>query len=138
MEYQSSSNYLITVLEFPGIFWTEFSGGEASNDTTLQHVGGFGPPQVISGPASTGQITLTKPRDHVEDIPIQIWDKAYDRGIQQPLTVTVIPTTPAGVPIGPSMTWRGSKRVSCTFENPSKGSADAATVQLVLQPRERI
>ena len=42
--FQGSSHYKITVDQWPGVFFTEFSGGEENNDTSLQHTGGFGPP----------------------------------------------------------------------------------------------
>ena len=133
--FHGASNYFVTIAEFPGLFFTEFSGGESNNDTSLQHTGGFGPPQVISGPASTGQITITKPEDQVLDIPLKAWDAAYQLGNQIPLTVTVQPTLPNGIPAGPARTYTECKRVSMTRSQPSKGSSEAATTVLVLQPR---
>jgi len=134
--FQGSSHYKIIVDAFgPGVFFTEFSGGEESNDTSLQHTGGFGPPQVISAPSTTGQITITKPRDNVVDLPIIAWSKAWHLGIHIPLNVTVTPTSPAGIPTGPSRTYTDCARVSVTTEQPSKGSSEAATLVIALQPR---
>lgn len=133
--FHGASHYKVTVDQWPLVFFTEFSGGEESNDTSLQHTGGFGPPQVISAPSTTGQITITKPRDHVVDLPIEAWSKAWHNGIHAPLNVTVTPTTPAGIPLGPARTYVECARVSLTVQQPSKGSSEAATTVLVLQPR---
>ena len=134
--FQGSSHYKITVDQWPGVFFTELSGGEENNDTSLQHTGGFGPPQVISAPSTTGQITITKPRDHAVDLPVEAWSKAWHAGVHVPLNVTVVPTTPAGIPSGPARTYTECARVSLTVQQPSKGSSDAATIVLALQPRD--
>jgi len=133
--FQGASHYKIIVDKFPGVLFTEFNGGEENNDTSLQHTGGFGPPQVISAPSTTGQITITKPRDHVVDLPVEAWAKAWHNGFHVPVNVTVAPTTPAGLPIGPARTYTGCARVSLTVQQPSKGSSEAATLVLALQPR---
>lgn len=133
--FSSQHNHRIRFVEIPGVFFETKEGGETSNETTQRFPGGGGPPVTISGPTSTGQVTLTKSFDPIADQALLQWIRQWDAGVHQTLTLLIEQTSSSGVPLSvPPQMYHRCAKVSFTPPSASKGSAEANTITLVVQP----
>jgi len=133
-DFYTQDTAYIYIEEFPQILFTSKAGGESTNEVTQVFPGGRGAPKNVHGSPTTGQITLTKPHDPVADAPLFLWNRAWQSGIQRKLNVTVQPINAAGVPIGAPQKFRGCSRTSFRGPDFTRGTSEAATVEIVLQP----
>jgi hypothetical protein len=131
----SEHDSVIYFTQFPGVFFTDLSGGEDRRDVGLAHTGVNGePPEPIDGPSEVGQVTVMKPYDPVRDAPLDAWAAAYRRGIKLRITCVKQPTTSEGVPFGKPDTYLKCSLVSYKRPNVRKGSSETAMLEIVLQP----
>lgn len=131
----SQDEYLVYFSEFSNIKFTEMSGGEATNDTTVQHNGG-GDKEVIEGPSEVSEVTVQKPYDHLTDAPLDQWNRAWQNGVRRKLTLIRQPVNSEGVPVGEADTYVGCARTSYSKPDVSKGSSDTAMLEISVQPEE--
>lgn len=134
--FRARHRFKVWCPQFPGVFFTELTGGNASNEVTQVHPGNRNAPVNVNGPVSFEQITVRKPYDAVADAPILAWSRAYDRGVELALTVIKQPVNAAGLPDGPQTSYLRCARVSFNEPEVGRGSAEAATLEIVLQPEQ--
>lgn len=138
--FSAQGNFLVFFAEFPASLFTEMSGGEVQRDSNLQHPGGLGGPVEIQGPTTVGQVTLQKPYDAVVDALLEAWATAYNNGIPLRLKLIKQPVLSDGVPLpgGKPDTYLSCGLVRWKKPDVRKGSAEAAMLEIVVQPERMI
>lgn len=134
--FSNVHEYIVYFQEFPQIFFETLDGGEESNEVTTVYPGGGGHHRKISGPSAIGQVTVAKSRQPVTDSPIEAWSRQWQRGIRQPLTLVKEGVNAAGVPTGEKIIYRNCARVTVTYPTVQKGGAEAAQLQVVVEPED--
>lgn len=137
MPLRSQAEYIVSIAEFPGIYFQQMTGGARSNEVTRVHPGGRpGSTKNIYGRSSVEDITITKSYDPVTDLKLLAWDKAWSRGVRRPLTIVKQPVTAAGIPDGPPETYLRCGRVNFTPPDTATESAEDATLSITLAPED--
>lgn len=131
----SQDEYVCYFREFPESKFTSMSGGEFSNETSLEHKGG-GDKTVIEGPAEVTEVTLRKHYDHAQDQGLDQWNKAWQNGKRQKLTLVKQPVNSEGTPVGQADTYLRCSRSSYKKPDVSSGSSDAAMLEVTVQPED--
>ena len=90
------------------------------------------------GPTTIGQVSLQKPYDLIRDIPLELWSAAWSKGVKVPLTLIIQPVNAMGIPEGKADTFTGCSRVSFKKPEVTRGSADEAMLEMVLQPTRKL
>jgi len=135
--YHTTHNFVVTIVEFPGIRFSTLSGGESTVEGSKVWPGGSLISRNVDGAASVSDIVLTKPADDLEDLPIKAWASAWrNRGQQVRLTIVKQRVLPSGLPVpgvGPIVYERCSYR-SYAPAGVERGSAAGAMMTLTLSP----
>lgn len=122
--------------QFATVLWTTKTGGTSQGEVTQVFPGGGSAPVNVPGPRTVEAVTLGKPHDPVVDRALLAWAQAWDRGQRRPLTLVCQPVDAAGVPIPGAIptTYYSCAKVSLKMPDVGRGSADAAMIELVVQP----
>ncbi|MEM1347990.1 MAG: phage tail protein [Myxococcota bacterium] len=134
--YRSQHRYKVWINEFPAIFFTTLSGGDTTTEVTQVHPGNREFPVNIPGPVTIEQLTLGKPYDSIKDNALIAWARAWDRGVQVPVTVVKQAVNAAGIPDGPRTSFLRCAKVTLNEPDVGRGSAEAAMLELTLQPEQ--
>lgn len=135
--FRSQHGFVAYFAQFPNIKFTNVSGGEESNEVNQVFPGGTNVPVNIDGPPTVGQVTATKPWDSISDTALEVWSRNWSAGIKLPLTLIIQPVTAAGIPDGGPETYNGCSRVSFKRPDVSRGSAEEAMLEIVVQPTRK-
>lgn len=135
--FHTTHNYVVTIVEFPGIKFATLSGGESNIEGTKVWPGGNENSRNVDGPASVSDITITKPSDPFVDAPLKAWHAAWrNGGVRRKITVVKQQVLPSGVPVpgvGPTI-YTGCSPRTYTTPPVERGTANAAMLSFVLSP----
>jgi len=132
--FHAQHDYVSWFVEFPASKFTSVTGGNITGDNTQQFPGGGGPPKNIDGPTRIGQVTASKPLDHIVDGGLKTWARAWHNGIRVKLTLIKQPVNAAGLPNGEPVTYSRCSLVDFAFPDVNKGSAEASVMTIIVQP----
>lgn len=119
--------FLVTVSGIEG-YWARKEGGATTADATKAWDGGSLRPSVLTAPAETDDVTLTRPfRVERDAAVVARLKRIVGRSAH---TITVVPTDRDLVPAGPPEVYTGVLR-SVTGPPVDASSGDASTVELV-------
>lgn len=134
--FYTTHDMRVWFLEIPTVYFTTKTGGTSQNEVTQVFPGGDNIPVNVPGPVTVEQVTLGKPHDPVMDRALLAWAQQWDRGNRRKLTLVCQPVSAAGVPVPGSVptTYYGCSKVSIKMPDIGRGSAEAAMIEVVVQP----
>lgn len=131
----SQDEYIAYFVEYPQSKFTSVSGGERTNESNTVHTGGGGKTNV-DGPSDVSEVTLQKPYDHAIDAPLNQWDRLWQNGFRQQLTLIVQPVDSTGIPVGEADTYTGCSRTGYAKPDIEKGSSEEAMLEVTVNPED--
>lgn len=127
MPASSQRQFLVSVSGVSGLFDTK-SGGETSADTTKHYDGGSTQPEVLSAPAETDNITISRAWKYERDYEIHKLLRA--RVGRYRATLSVTPTNEDLIAIAKPTTYPNALLVRVSEPDYDSGSSDIATWEL--------
>lgn len=119
--------FLVGVEGVTGYFATK-TGGETSADTTDVYDGGSPTPEKLAAPATTANVTVSRPWDPERDGPV-VARLASQVGRWR-TTVSVQPTDADLIPVGSPTVYANALLVRVQDPEADAASGDAATIEL--------
>lgn len=127
MAYSAQRQFLVSISGIPG-YWMTKSGGEIASDSNKIYDGGSLTPSIVTSPAETGNLTVTRAYDQARDEPIL--QNLRTKVGRYSTTVTVQPTDADLVAVGRPSVYAGAVLVSLTEPDFDSSSGDIANVEL--------
>ena len=130
----TKSDFLVKIPEISEAYWTNFSGVSGSAQSTDYSDGLRRELHKIVGPRQIADVTLSKPYNPVNDLPIIQWWQAWCNASGKENTVMIQPVNycPDPEPYGSAVTLLGCKPSSVNFAAVDKTSAEISTIELGL------
>lgn len=136
MAPRSVDKMIVTIAQFPGVFFDECSGGERTVDQTQHHSGGKQNPDIVEGRVTYSSLTLRKAYEPVKDAPIKSWAALKEQGLDFDVKVIKQPVNAARIPIGQPTEWT-AKLQSYNEGDYQAGSSQTDMITITLQPTRR-
>jgi hypothetical protein len=127
MTYSAQRQFLVTISGITG-YWMTKSGGEIASDSNKIYDGGSLIPAIVTSPAETGNITVSRAYDQARDEPILA--NLRTKVGRYSTTITVQPTDQDLVAVGKASVYAGAVLVSITEPDFDSSSGDVASVEL--------
>lgn len=127
MAKSSQRQFLVSISGINGLFSTK-SGGAITADTSKVYDGGSLTPEVLSGSADVGNVTVSRAYDHTRDAALLSTLRA--KVGRQTATISVTPADRDLVAIGSPTVYSDALLVGLTEPDSDASSADAATFEL--------
>lgn len=127
--------FLVSALGIPG-FWAQKSGGDVSGDTSDAWNGGELYPEKLAGPATTDNITLTRPFKAARDQPLL--RRLRPVVMRWRTTCSVQPTDENLIPVGRPDVYPRALLIRVTGPEVDASSSDAGEIELEFAVRRTV